>query len=121
VSEWLSHPGTLERLAPALCYAPTARPFAKAKRVHRATATSDTIVSPSFLAKRAPGGRAERRPVAWVPPEAAQAALRAANRLDLELYEWAAGRELARLRRTRAAEESGLPRAGEIWRDWELF
>ena len=122
VSEWLSHPGTFERLATPLCYDPDARrPFPRSKRPN-ARAADDSILQPSFLAKRAPGGRSDERPPGWAPPADAQERLRRANRWDLELYAWAADRERAKLAGTAAAAKDGLPEPGVLWaRDFELF
>jgi len=113
ISEWLSHPGVLERLSARLCFVPTERKFKGSKN-------RDSMVSPSFLAKRAPGGKSESRPPDWAPPAEAAQLLKAQNKYDAELYAWAARRELARLKETRAAGR-GLPVAGERWRDFERF
>ena len=86
----------------------------------RADKTKSSILSPSFLAKRAPGGASARRPADWAPPPDVQARLAAVNVYDAELYAWAAARELARIRGTNAAA-AGLPVAGERWRDFEWF
>lgn len=118
VAEWLSHPATSERLAGPLCYEATERAF---RRPNRRSKTADALVQPSFLAKRAPGGRSDARPPDWAPDDDAARRVAANNRFDAELYAWAADRELAKLRDTAAARNVGLPEAGVVWRDWELF
>lgn len=120
ISEWLSHPGTLERLAEKLCFVPTLRKFPRTKRQSK-KAKRDEILSPSFLVKRAPGGKSDKKPAGWVP-SAGYARERVAymNELDVDLYAWAAGCELALLKQTAAAAD-GLPLPGETWRGVEDF
>jgi len=114
VSEWLSHPSTSERLAKKLCFVPTLRDFPRSKRPNKKAAV-DAIVSPSFLVKRAPGGKA-RRPADWEPSDEARRRVAELNTLDAELYKWAAANELERLKATSFDDAAGLPRFGETWR-----
>ena len=120
ISEWLSHPGTLERLGEKLCFTPTMRKFPRAKRQNK-KATTDEILSPSFLAKRAPGGKSDKKPEGWQPSAGIQERVRYMNGLDVDLYAWAAARELERLKKTAAAASEGLPVPGETWAGVEDF
>ena len=120
ISEWLSHPGTLERLGEKLCFTPTMRKFPRAKRQNK-KATTDEILSPSFLAKRAPGGKSDKKPEGWQPSAGIQERVRYMNGLDVDLYAWAAARELERLKATAAAASEGLPVPGETWAGVEDF
>ena len=72
-------------------------------------------VSPSFLVKRAPGGKA-RRPADWAPSDEARRRVASMNTLDAELYSWAAANELERLKATSYDDAAGLPRPGKTWR-----
>jgi len=120
ISEWLSHPGTIQRLSEKLCFVPTRRKFPRGKRQNK-KAKQDSIISPSFLVKRAPGGKSDKKPAGWAP-SAGYARERVAymNELDVDLYAWAAARELALLKQTAAAAD-GLPLPGETWRGVEDF
>ena len=96
------------------------RKFPRAKRQNK-KATTDEILSPSFLAKRAPGGKSDKKPEGWEPSAGSQERVRYMNGLDVDLYAWAATRELERLKETAAAASEGLPVPGETWAGVEDF
>ena len=96
------------------------RKFPRAKRQNK-KATTDEILSPSFLAKRAPGGKSDKKPEGWQPSAGIQERVRYMNGLDVDLYAWAAARELERLKATAAAASEGLPVPGETWAGVEDF
>ncbi len=85
VTEWLSSEAQMEWLGRVFCF-PT-RPLAR--RRHR---RFGNIAWPRLDRKAAPGGHAKMRPPDWLPSKSALARLEAWNRLDLELYRWAAER-----------------------------
>ena len=95
------------------------RKFPRAKRQNK-KATTDEILSPSFLAKRAPGGKSDKKPEGWEPSAGSQERVRCMNGLDVDLYAWPAARELERLKETAAASE-GLPVPGVTWAGVEDF
>ena len=72
-------------------------------------------------AKRAPGGKSDKKPEGWQPSAGIQERVRYMNGLDVDLYAWAAARELALLKQTAAAASEGLPILGETWAGVEDF